>query len=118
NAVTLLEIKGDQRSQAKRDELVPVVLFAVRQRLKGKEPDYWDHATMLELAVLGRDREGADEHLENALAAVREIWEPETTARNLKLIRIDHHSSELPNLKLSTMQTNSSLSKKDRTPRI
>ncbi len=87
NAVTLLDIKGDQRSQKKRDELVPVVLFAVRQRLKGKKPDYWDHATMLELSILARDQDGAQEHLENALAAIREIWEPETTARNLKLIR-------------------------------
>ncbi len=50
-------------------------------------PDYWDHATMLELAVLDKDQEGAMSALADSLAAVREVWEPETTARNLRLIR-------------------------------
>lgn len=50
-------------------------------------PDYWDHATLLELAVLARDREIAEQHLGNAMAEVKEVWEPETTARNLRLIR-------------------------------
>lgn len=87
NAVTLLEVHGKSSSRRKRDELVPVVRFAVGQRLRGKSPDYWDHATLLELAVLGGDEEAAEEALENSLAAVREVWEPETTARNLRLIR-------------------------------
>ena len=51
------------------------------------KPDYWDHATLLELAVLGRDEAGAEAALGDALAIVREPWEPETTARNLRLIR-------------------------------
>lgn len=87
NAVTLLDVRGDAASQRQRDRLLPVVRFAVEQRLKGKDPDYWDYATMLELAVLDSDAETAGEHLGSALAAVREVWEPETTARNLKLIR-------------------------------
>ncbi len=87
NAVTLLDVEGSGRSQKKKAELLPVVRFAVGQRLRGKTPDYWDHATMLELAVLDSDPETADEFLESALAEVREVWEPETTARNLKLIR-------------------------------
>ena len=37
--------------------------------------------------MLASDREAADEFLDNALAAVREGWEPETTARNVSLIR-------------------------------
>lgn len=87
NAVTLLDIDGAKKSKATRDELLPVVRFAVLQRLSGKKPDYWDHATMLELAVLGSDEDTASEYLDNALGEIREIWEPETTARNLKLIR-------------------------------
>lgn len=87
NAATLLDVQGAEPSLEKRDELLPVVRFAVRQRLRGKTPDYWDHATMLELAVLDSDPDAVREHLENALAEVREVWEPETTARNLKLIR-------------------------------
>lgn len=87
NAVTLLDIRGDERSLVQRDHLVPVVRFAVEQRLRGKEPDYWDHATMLELAVLASDEEAADDQLDSALAIIREKWEPETTARNLRLIQ-------------------------------
>jgi hypothetical protein len=42
---------------------------------------------MLELAVLASNRDAANDHLDSALAAIRETWEPETTARNLGLIR-------------------------------
>ena len=49
--------------------------------------DYWDHATLLELAVLARDQDAAADHAASALAIVREPWEPATTARNLRLIR-------------------------------
>jgi hypothetical protein len=45
-----------------------------------------NHATLLELAVLESDHAPADEALDVALAAIRESWEPETTARNLGLI--------------------------------
>jgi tetratricopeptide (TPR) repeat protein len=86
NTVTLLDIRGDAASKAERDAVLPVVRFAVEQRLRGKSADYWDHATMLELAVLADDQSRAEEHLDEALGAVREPWEPETTARNLRLI--------------------------------
>jgi hypothetical protein len=59
----------------------------VERRVCAGKPDYWDHATRLELAVLGKDEATAGEALGNALAAMREPWEPETTARNLRLIR-------------------------------
>ena len=55
------------------------------QRL-GDKPDYWDHATMVELAVLDNDEAAALKHLANALASVREPWEPKTTANNLRMI--------------------------------
>ena len=87
NAVTLLDVEGSSQSKSRRDQLLPVVRFAVEQRLRSREADYWDHATMLELAVLASDRERAAECLSDALASVREVWEPETTARNLRLIR-------------------------------
>jgi hypothetical protein len=50
-------------------------------------PDYWDYATQLELAILAKDEQTALDALGNALASVREKWEPETTLRNLRLIR-------------------------------
>ncbi|MGY6276778.1 TRAFs-binding domain-containing protein [Methylomonas sp. MgM2] len=85
NAVTLLDIKGDEASLKRKAQLLPVVRFAVERRL-GDNPDYWDYATMLELGVLNDDIDAASEHLANALAAVRESWEPATTANNLRMI--------------------------------
>jgi MAP3K TRAFs-binding domain len=85
NAVTLMEFTTPP--DPRRLELLPVVAYAVRRRIAAGEPDYWDHATLLELAVLREDEVAAARHLADALAAVREPWEPETTARNLGLIR-------------------------------
>jgi len=88
NAVTLLDIEGSAESQAQKQELLPVVRFAVQQRLRGGNPDYWDYATLLELAVLASDEQEAGERLSDALAHIREPkWEPESTANNLELIR-------------------------------
>ena len=84
NAVTLMEIA--EPPDPRREELIPVVSYAVKRRIEAGEPDYWDHATRLELAVLARDRQGASDALADALASVREPWEPESTARNLWLI--------------------------------
>jgi MAP3K TRAFs-binding domain len=85
NAVTLMEVR--EPPDPRREKLVPVVAYAVERRVERGDPDYWDYATRLELAVLGKDEETATEALAAALAAVREIWEPETTANNLRLIR-------------------------------
>jgi len=85
NAVTLMELKNPP--DPRRFELLPVVTYAVKRRLAKGTPDYWDHATLLELAVLQKDEPAAMEAATHALAAVRENWEPETTARNLALIR-------------------------------
>ncbi|MBF0107745.1 MAG: DUF4071 domain-containing protein [Magnetococcales bacterium] len=85
NAVTLMEMANPV--DARQGALLPVVGYAVKRRLSGKRPDYWDHATLLELHVLGRDRAAAEVALADALATVRESFEPQTTARNLSLIR-------------------------------
>ncbi|MDA1002065.1 MAG: TRAFs-binding domain-containing protein, partial [Chloroflexi bacterium] len=44
-------------------------------------------ATLLELAVLAGNQEAASDALADTLAAVNERWEPETTIRNVRLIR-------------------------------
>lgn len=85
NALTLME-QGDP-PDTRRAQLVPVVSYAVERRIAAGRPDYWDHATRLELAVLASATSAAAQALSDALAAVRERWEPETTARNLRLIR-------------------------------
>jgi hypothetical protein len=68
----------------RREQLIPVVRYAVEQRIAGGQPDYWDYATRLELAVLATDEEQAGQALGEALASARESWERETTARNLE----------------------------------
>jgi hypothetical protein len=85
NAVTLMELWDPPDPE--RLKLLPVVSYAVGRKIAQGKPDYWDHATVLELSVLSRDEQAATSAAENALAAVREPWEPETTARNLRLIR-------------------------------
>ena len=85
NAATLMELKDPPDDR--RHKLIPVVTYAVERRIAAGKPDYWDHATLLELAVLGWEEAAAGEALANAAAVVREKWEPETTVRNLRLIR-------------------------------
>jgi hypothetical protein len=85
NAVTLMELKDPP--DPRREALIPVVRYAVERRIATGKPDYWDHATRVELAVLAKDEAGALAALSDALALVREKWEPEATARNLRLIR-------------------------------
>ncbi len=86
NAVTLMEMMDvvDSRQAV----ILPVVKYAVEQRVKTKQPDYWDFATLLELAVLGRERDSAQMLLGDCLAEVRESWEPKTTSRNIRLIYV------------------------------
>ena len=85
NAVTLMELASPP--DPRRLELLPVVTYAVKRRIARGAPDYWDHATLVELAVLARDEAAARLATADALAAVREQWEPDSTARNLGLIR-------------------------------
>jgi tetratricopeptide (TPR) repeat protein len=86
NAVTLMEMlpKPDPRQA----EILPVVRYSTLRKA-GKTPDYWDHATLLELAVLARDAEQANEKLDDAFAVLPkpQPWQLKSTAGNLKDIR-------------------------------
>jgi hypothetical protein len=85
NAVTLMELADPP--DPRRQSLVQVVAYAVERRIATGRPDYWDHATRLEVAVLAHDEAGAESALADALACQPEGWKRETTARNLRLIR-------------------------------
>jgi len=85
NAVTLMELHDPP--DPRRQRLLPVVAYAVDRRLASGRADYWDHASRLELAVLAKDENTARQALGRALAMVREGWEPESTAGNLRLVR-------------------------------
>jgi len=84
NAVTLMELRDPP--DPRRLEIIPVVRYAVSRRIAG-HADYWDYATLLELEVLAKREDNAMSALADALASVRESWEPETTANNIRLIR-------------------------------
>lgn len=83
NAVTLMEMSA--KPDPRQAEILPVVRYAAARKAR-RNPDYWDHATLLELAVLARDAEDAEDQLGEALALARAGWNLETTARNLRLI--------------------------------
>jgi hypothetical protein len=84
NAVTLMELMDTPPPiQA---EILPVVRFSAAQKAKASG-DYWDFATLMELAVLARDENGAMEQAEIALTKAQFGWHLETTERQLRLIR-------------------------------
>lgn len=84
NAVTLMEISEPPLPE--REKLKPLVRYAAERKIATGEPDYWDYATLLEIAVLEMDEAGAKTALGKALSCLRETWEAETTLRNLRLI--------------------------------
>lgn len=85
NTVTLMELQDPP--DPRRLQLLPVVRYGVQRKIAKGKPDYWDYATLVELAVLQDDRAAALQALSLALSSIREKWEPETTVRNLRLIR-------------------------------
>jgi hypothetical protein len=85
NAVTLMELK--EPPDPRREKLLPLVFYAVERHMAQGTPDYWDYATLLELAVLDKNPQQAEQFAAKALAHVRESWEPKTTMRNLRLLR-------------------------------
>jgi len=86
NALTLLELKGEKEQLQK---LAPVVEYAVNRKLATKKPDYWDYATLLEIAVIEQNRDKAHAQLKKALATTIEgNWMFETTIKNMSLIKI------------------------------
>jgi tetratricopeptide (TPR) repeat protein len=88
NAVTLLEIRGDADSQQTKERLLPFVMAAVQDQIKySRRPNYWDHATLLELAVLAGDEKQARLYVAAARDENPDSWQTETTADNLGLIR-------------------------------
>jgi hypothetical protein len=84
NALTLMEVADDSRRHA----LLPVVRYLSERRIAGRghAADYWDYASLLEIAVLADDSNLADDMLGHALTVVEERWQLEATARNLRVI--------------------------------
>jgi tetratricopeptide (TPR) repeat protein len=84
NTVTLMEMLDDPASD--QADLLPVVRYAALRRAQ-TNGDYWDYATVLELAVLARNKQEARRAAADAMARATEAFAPQSTARNLRLIR-------------------------------
>lgn len=83
NLVSLLHIRD--RDDPELAAVLPVVAYASRRRI-ATNPDYWDHATAIELAYIRQDRNAA---LSAAAAAISaddvHDWQKQSTANNLQL---------------------------------
>lgn len=84
NALTLIAIGNPSDPRVR--ELVPVVSYAVKRHMASRDPDYWDFAIQIELALHAEDEAAAREALAAALASAQEAWEIETTLNNLGLL--------------------------------
>jgi hypothetical protein len=84
NYVTCLELSGKTEKALR---LVPAVEYAVKSKMKRKKPDYWDWATLLELAVIENKTETAEEYFYEASPLAVESWMFGTTRKNLNLIK-------------------------------
>ncbi len=86
NAVSLLAQRGTAAAEQELARLMPLVTFAVARRGGANSADYWDRATVLELAVIGRDDSATKATLPGVLAAASAGWMAGTTADNLDMI--------------------------------
>ena len=83
NYATCLELLGEKEKALR---LVPVVEFAVKSKMMHKKPDYWDYATLVELAVIENEFGKAEEFADNATPLITEDWMIPTTVNNLMKI--------------------------------
>jgi tetratricopeptide (TPR) repeat protein len=102
NLVTLLELKGDEKSLG---EYLPIVQFANKRKIEASTPDYWDMATQGELNILKRDYEAATENLSEAIALIpdNEIWMLESTLNNLEIIQKAREENKSQDDELSSL---------------
>lgn len=84
NALTLMSLADppDERRHA----IAPVVVYSAQRRIASGRADYWDHATLLEAAVLADDEPTARSALADALATGPQGWQLETTHNNISAI--------------------------------
>ena len=88
NAVTLMAIDDPQNPDVPR--LAEVVRYAVERKIASGAADYWDYATLVELAVIAGDYEEAERKLDSALALFDSNgfpWNAATTVENFESIR-------------------------------
>src|SRR5205823_4127368 len=84
NAINLLIQKGAEALK-EVGRLLPLVSFAVARRGGASSSDYWDLATVLELACIGEDWATANRLLPKAILAATDSFTTDSTLGNLQL---------------------------------
>jgi len=87
NAITLLMQKDDTEALKEVVRLLPLVNFAVERRGGASSVNYWDLATVLELACIGDDWATANRVLPKVILAATNSFETATTLGNLRLLK-------------------------------
>ena len=87
NAINLLMLKGDTEALREVARLLPLVSFAVERRGGASSGNYWDLATVLELACIGDDWATANQVLSKVILAATNSFETATTLGNLRLLK-------------------------------
>jgi tetratricopeptide (TPR) repeat protein len=90
NAVSLLIERGDEESFKKAKEYAPLVSFSVARRGGASSSDYWDVATVLEMACINNDWNAAIRTLPKVLNLAtlkKESWMPKSTMENLIMLK-------------------------------
>lgn len=90
NAVTLLLLEGSEESYKRARELSPVVAFAIAARNGIRSRDYWDVASVLELAVVNLDAATARAAARRLLSIGGPAWRRRTTVENLQRLQDVH----------------------------
>lgn len=85
NTLMLLELKGENE---KIQRLAPVVEFAVERKMDRTKPDYWDYASLLEIAIIENNYEKAKGLLSKIITTTYENWMLDTTLNNFKIISV------------------------------
>src|SRR5215469_1708588 len=87
NAISLLIQKGDAEALKEVERLLPLANFAVARRGGATSVDYWDLATVLELACIGEDWATANRVIAKAVLAATDSFKTATTLDNLRLLK-------------------------------
>jgi len=84
NALTLMYVR-DEKDKAV-SSLLPVIKFTTQRCTNLLPEDYWAKATLLELAVLENDPDGAVAAVEGMITLKPEAWMKQSTLQNIDLI--------------------------------
>ena len=85
NAVQLMHLRDP--ADTRIAEMLPVVRYSARQKALRHHADFWDHATLLELAVIDENADDAWTAVTHAIYARPVPWQARSTLDTLVRLR-------------------------------